>query len=149
MLSLLTSWPVPTGATATHSHVYRSASGDGAVGGARCRVLRWARDSRGRHSAVLTVGECGIDNTIMEREITIDSAGRIVIPKEIRRRLHLPGGARLVLTEDEERLVLTPRREIGGTVEKHGILVFQGRLSEGFGDHRVDREDRLAHLAAL
>ncbi len=85
----------------------------------------------------------------MEKEITIDASGRVVIPKDVRRRHHLSGGSRLLLSDDSEKLVLVPRREVGGTVEKHGLLVFQGRLEPDLPDHRDDREDRLARLMGV
>jgi AbrB family looped-hinge helix DNA binding protein len=83
----------------------------------------------------------------MEKEITIDASGRVVIPKEARRRLRLTGGSRIIVTVDDDKLTLTPRRDLGGSVEKHGLLVFQGRLDADFPDHRDDRASRLDRLA--
>ncbi|MCP4897835.1 MAG: AbrB/MazE/SpoVT family DNA-binding domain-containing protein [bacterium] len=85
----------------------------------------------------------------MEWEITIDASGRVVIPKEVRRRHHLSGSSRLILVETDERLVLIPRRKRGTTVEKAGMLVFQGRLDSEFPDHRALREERARHLMGL
>lgn len=83
----------------------------------------------------------------MRKEVTIDASGRVVIPKELRRRLGLTGGSRVIVTVDDDKLTLTPRRDLGGPVEKRGLLVFQGRLDEDFPDHRDDRAARLDRLA--
>ena len=83
----------------------------------------------------------------MEREITIDASGRLVIPKDVRQRHRLAAGARLTLVDDEERLILIPRQQTGSTIEKAGLLVFQGRLEGATPDHRAMRDERLARLA--
>jgi AbrB family looped-hinge helix DNA binding protein len=85
----------------------------------------------------------------MEREITIDGSGRIVIPREVRLRHHLTPGSRLTLVDHDERLVLIPRQGQTTTLEKAGLLVFQGRLASEFPDHRVVRDERLSRLAGL
>lgn len=45
------------------------------------------------------------------RFLTIDSAGRIVLPSEVRRRLNLSAGSRLRLDVVAERIELTPEVE--------------------------------------
>ena len=44
----------------------------------------------------------------MKTAITMDSAGRVVLPSEIRRRLNLRPGSRLLLSVVAERIELTP-----------------------------------------
>ena len=44
----------------------------------------------------------------MKTAITIDSAGRVVLPSEARRRLNLRAGSRLLLSVVAERIELTP-----------------------------------------
>jgi AbrB family looped-hinge helix DNA binding protein len=44
----------------------------------------------------------------MKTSLTMDSAGRVVLPSETRRRLNLRPGARLLLTVVAERIELTP-----------------------------------------
>lgn len=83
----------------------------------------------------------------MIREITIDAAGRIVIPKDVRRRHHLSRGTRLLLEEEEGQLVLTPVRDPPLFTNEDGLLVFRGRLTGEVLDHRELREDRMDHLA--
>ena len=42
---------------------------------------------------------------------TIDAGGRIVVPKEVRERLGLRPGSRIVLTEVEGHLEISPEHE--------------------------------------
>jgi AbrB family looped-hinge helix DNA binding protein len=83
---------------------------------------------------------------IMPEEITIDGSGRIVIPKDVRARHRLNAGARLLLVEEEGRLVLVPRGAETSTVERGGILVFRGALTGAVPDHRQLRDERLRDL---
>lgn len=48
----------------------------------------------------------------MTHAITIDSAGRIVLPIDVRRRLNLGPGSRLTLDVVAQRIELTPQPEI-------------------------------------
>jgi AbrB family looped-hinge helix DNA binding protein len=82
----------------------------------------------------------------VRKEITIDASGRVVIPKEARRRLGLTRGSRIIVTVDDDKLTLTPRRDLGGPVARHGLLVFQGRLNTDFLDHRDGRAVRFDRL---
>jgi AbrB family looped-hinge helix DNA binding protein len=67
---------------------------------------------------------------IMNTTVTIDKAGRVVIPKEIRDELRLEAGDTLTLESEGERVTLRP---IHGTPlqKEHGVWVFHGgkRLS--------------------
>jgi AbrB family looped-hinge helix DNA binding protein len=47
----------------------------------------------------------------MKTALTIDSAGRVVLPSETRRRLNLKPGSRLLLTVVAERIELTPEAQ--------------------------------------
>jgi AbrB family looped-hinge helix DNA binding protein len=83
----------------------------------------------------------------MEHEIAIDGSGRIVIPKDVRVRHRLVAGTRMVLLEEDDRMVLVPVSERAAIVERGGLLVFEGRLNGSEFDHRGDREARLERLA--
>ena len=47
----------------------------------------------------------------MTSAVTVDSAGRIVLPSEVRRHLNLKTGTRLRLTVVAERIELTPEAD--------------------------------------
>jgi len=47
----------------------------------------------------------------MSTPVTLDSAGRIVLPSEVRRRLNLTTGSRLQLAVVAERIELTPEAD--------------------------------------
>lgn len=54
---------------------------------------------------------------------TIDAGGRIVVPKEVRERLGLRPGSRIVLTEVEGRLEISPATTPVRLVDQEGTLV--------------------------
>ena len=83
----------------------------------------------------------------MEEVITIDGAGRVVIPKPMRTRLHLEAGRRLRVTEDGGRLVLEPTEEVSRPIEVGGLLVIRGKLLGPVPDHRDSRDERIRCLA--
>lgn len=82
----------------------------------------------------------------MDREITIDASGRLVIPKDVRTRHRLSPGTRLRLEEEGDRLVLQPTPDSPLVEEEAGLLVFQGRLMGEVPDHRDLRDERLERL---
>jgi len=84
----------------------------------------------------------------MDEIITIDGAGRIVVPKAIRNRLQLRNGARLRVREEEgQRIVLEPLSEQASPVEAEGLLVIRGRLLGEMPDHRAQRSQRIRELS--
>ena len=86
----------------------------------------------------------------MEEIITIDGAGRLVIPKPMRARLHLREGTRLrVLDEGGNRLVLEPVAPDVVPVEVEGLLVIRGRLAGEIPDHREQRAQRIRSLGRI
>jgi AbrB family looped-hinge helix DNA binding protein len=56
--------------------------------------------------------------------LTIDKAGRVVLPKPVRDELHLTAGDSLELENSEDRIVLRPVRGRAGMRKKMGIWVF-------------------------
>lgn len=84
--------------------------------------------------------------TIMAMTVTIDGAGRLVVPLEVRKRLNLRNGSRLSLVADEDRILLEPERTESLATERGGILVLQGELAGEMPDHRRVREERLGRL---
>jgi AbrB family looped-hinge helix DNA binding protein len=85
----------------------------------------------------------------MARVITIDDAGRTVIPKDLRRQLGLRGGSRLRVRADGDRLVLEPEQESEGVREEGGLLIATGRLVGASLDHRDLRQERLDKLGRM
>lgn len=83
----------------------------------------------------------------MERTVTIDRVGRLVIPKDLRARHNLSGGTRLRIGEDRGRIVLEPMAEEARLVERGGLLLVDAQLVGPEVDHRQVREERLAMLA--
>ena len=83
----------------------------------------------------------------MEEIITIDGAGRVVIPKLLRTRLQLGPGRRLRILQDGGRLVLEPVDDVSRPVEVNGLLVIRGKLRGPVPDHRALREVHLGRKA--
>lgn len=79
--------------------------------------------------------------------ITIDGAGRVVIPKSMRERLHLGPGRRLRVIEDGGRVVIEPMEEVSRPAEVGGLLVIRGKLLGAVPDHRELRERSLRRRA--
>jgi AbrB family looped-hinge helix DNA binding protein len=61
----------------------------------------------------------------MSANITIDSAGRIVLPKNLRDALGLVAGDVLALESDGERITLRPVRSGSPMRKKQGVWVFR------------------------
>jgi len=62
--------------------------------------------------------------TIVNTTTTIDKAGRIVLPKQIRQELQLGPGDVIELEASEDRVVLRPARGKGRMYKEHGMWVF-------------------------
>lgn len=61
----------------------------------------------------------------MNATLTLDEAGRVVIPQEVRDTLHLGPGDKLTLESEGERIVLRPAHPPGTMVQEHGVWVFR------------------------
>jgi len=60
----------------------------------------------------------------MNTRLTIDKAGRVVIPKTLREELRLEPGDSLDVESAGERITLRPVRETGSLSKEHGVWVF-------------------------
>jgi AbrB family looped-hinge helix DNA binding protein len=60
----------------------------------------------------------------MNTTLTLDKAGRIVLPKPVRDELQLSPGDSLELESSEERIVLRPARGRGQMKKESGVWVF-------------------------
>ena len=80
----------------------------------------------------------------MSLAITIDSAGRIVLPSEVRRRLSLGPGSRLMLDVVAQRIELTPEPqgdpELMVTAGKRTVLRPTGKAFDAAAATRAERE---------
>jgi len=63
---------------------------------------------------------------MMSMTVTIDRAGRVVIPRLLRDEFHLEPGDTLRLESDGERLTLRRVRSASPLRKKRGIWVFHG-----------------------
>jgi AbrB family looped-hinge helix DNA binding protein len=57
--------------------------------------------------------------------VTLDKAGRVVIPKSLRDELHLNAGDELRLKSEGDRLTLRPARSASPLRREHGVWVFR------------------------
>jgi AbrB family looped-hinge helix DNA binding protein len=62
----------------------------------------------------------------MVTTLTIDKAGRIVLPKPVRDELQLSPGDSLEVESSEERIILRPARAQGRIYKKQGVWVMHG-----------------------
>ncbi|MGB8539188.1 MAG: AbrB/MazE/SpoVT family DNA-binding domain-containing protein [Acidobacteriaceae bacterium] len=60
----------------------------------------------------------------MATHLTIDKAGRVVIPKSVREKLRLEPGDSLEMESAGEAITLRPVRGTGPLVKEHGVWVF-------------------------
>jgi AbrB family looped-hinge helix DNA binding protein len=82
----------------------------------------------------------------MEETITMDAAGRIVIPASVRRELALVGGSELVLGVEGGAIHLRPLAR--AQVERRaGRLIVTSPLSGAVPDHRDLRDERLGPVS--
>lgn len=88
-----------------------------------------------------------ISYAIMASFITIDHAGRIVVPQALRRRLGLAPGSRLRVDVQGDRLVLDLEPADVVLREEDGFLVLATPLEGDVPDHREGRVERATKLA--
>ncbi len=123
----------------------------GSIGGARRapRTHRSALLANGVASRLALEDDRGYHFS-MASTISVDRAGRVVVPKPLRQRLGLVGGGKVRVWEEGGRLVMEPVPDETVLVEDGGLLLCGGRL-EGdmvsIDDLRGERIDELVRDA--
>lgn len=80
--------------------------------------------------------------------ITLDRAGRAVLPKPIREQLHLSAGDTLEVTIEEGRVVLSPRTTALPLSKERGVWVFKSGVPLAQSDTQaVVRRSRERHIS--
>jgi AbrB family looped-hinge helix DNA binding protein len=80
----------------------------------------------------------------MNANLTIDKAGRIVLPKPVRDQLELAPGDQLTMESDDDRIVLRPSRGTAQLRKKRGVWVYHSGepLTEATVDETLQRVRR-------
>jgi AbrB family looped-hinge helix DNA binding protein len=86
--------------------------------------------------------------TNMTKKLTLDKAGRMMIPKALRQELHLGPGATLQLESEGDEITLRPVRPRALLRKERGVWVYQGEPTEASVADVIDRqrEKRLREL---
>lgn len=84
----------------------------------------------------------------MTTKLTIDSAGRILIPKQLRQALRLGPGDSLELQSEGEEITLRPDRPKALLKKEKGVWVYQGEPTNLSIPDLIDRQraNRLREL---
>jgi len=76
----------------------------------------------------------------MTTKLTLDKAGRVVLPKPLRDRLQLAPGDTLHLEMEGERITLRPVRQNVMLKKELGVWVYQGESTDTSITDLLDRE---------
>lgn len=79
-------------------------------------------------------------NYHMTAKLTLDKAGRVMIPKSLRQDLHLGAGDTLQLESEGEQITLRPTRPKALLKKERGVWVYQGEPTEATVTVVIDRE---------
>jgi AbrB family looped-hinge helix DNA binding protein len=87
----------------------------------------------------------------MRATVTIDKAGRLVLPKAMRDALHLKPGSSLEVEQRDDEVVLRPPQPEAELIYKNGVPVLRRRGGEPITMSTVemverDRENRIQTL---
>ncbi len=76
----------------------------------------------------------------MTAKLTLDQAGRVLIPKPLRQELHLGPGDTLQLESEGEQITLRPMRAKALIKKERGVWVYQGEPTGASIIDVIDRE---------
>ncbi len=84
----------------------------------------------------------------MTTKISVDKAGRVVLPKTLREKLRLEAGDDLLVESEGDRITLRPLRQEAPLKKEHGIWVYQGAPSNASIPDLIDaeREKRIREI---
>jgi len=85
----------------------------------------------------------------MSRKVSVDQAGRVVLPKQVREKLRLSAGDELLVDEQDDQVTLRPVRAQATLKKEFGVWVYHGEGSEDSIVDLIDsiRNKRLRELA--
>lgn len=76
----------------------------------------------------------------MNAKITLDKAGRLVLPKPLREEMQLGAGTVLELEQEGDRITLRPIRPKATLRKKQGMWVYAGEPTDFSIPDLIDRE---------
>jgi AbrB family looped-hinge helix DNA binding protein len=76
----------------------------------------------------------------MTTKLTLDQAGRLMIPKALRQELHLAPGDTLQLESEGDRITLRPFRPEALLKKEQGVWVLQGEPASASIPDLIDRQ---------
>ena len=76
----------------------------------------------------------------MTTKLSLDKAGRVVIPKALRQELRLGPGDTLQLESQGDQITLRPLRPEALLKKEHGVWVYQGEPAHVSIPDLIDRE---------
>jgi AbrB family looped-hinge helix DNA binding protein len=105
------------------------------------------REHHGQNLTLLACARNAIDNwflplqnAIMTTKLTLDKAGRVVLPKPIRDRLQLAPGDTLHLESEGDRITLRPVRQNVMLKKELGVWVYQGEPTDTSIPDLIERD---------
>ena len=75
----------------------------------------------------------------MISKLTLDNAGRVLIPKKVREQMHLGPGDSLQLDSEGDRITLRPLRPQAQLKKERGVWVYQGEPNRASISDLIDR----------
>jgi AbrB family looped-hinge helix DNA binding protein len=87
------------------------------------------------------------------KAISVDKAGRIVLPKDVRDKLRLEAGDELLVEQGDEQIVLRPVRAQATLKKERGVWVYQSgrsakKLTESLQEEiDATREERIREVS--
>jgi AbrB family looped-hinge helix DNA binding protein len=76
----------------------------------------------------------------MTTSLTLDRAGRLMIPRSLRQELHLGPGDKLQLESEGDQITLRPCRPEAVLKKEHGVWVYQGEPANVSIPDLIDRQ---------